>query len=299
MCVSGILTRTRSDSDVSTLTVDDSIADPMAAFAATITDRSSESSNSCTSTNFDSSMSSLDSQNSDVKFSAEQLQRESEDFHPGKKKRVVILNANHTGLLAAIYLLRRPGHSVTILSPTVDIGLLSLAELSRNRGTQVGLSDSGLAAIQAIPELWERYIRPFEMEAMDFVPDDAAANGARMTIDENYLCWALSKYLADNFTNKAGVNYFLSHMDKDPNAHEDETTNDFTAYYSVVTKQVGGPNNGNKNNKATTTRRGRSTGKKSSSDATGKDSKKAVLFRHWYEDEDDAVKTVEYDLLMQ
>ena len=53
--------------------------------------------------------------------------------------------------------------------------------------------------------------------------------------------------------------------------------------------------------KTTTTRRGRSTGKKSSDDATGKDSKKAVLFRHWYEDEDEnaAVKTVEYDLLTQ
>ena len=54
----------------------------------------------------------------------------------------------------------------------------------------------------------------------------------------------MSKYLADKFTNKAGVNYmyFLSHtcMDKDPHAHEDETASDFTAYYSVVTKQVGG-----------------------------------------------------------
>ena len=83
------------------------------------------------------------------------------------------------------------------------------------------------------------------MEAMDFVPDDTctAATGARVTIGENFLCWALSKYLADNFTNKAGVNYFLSHtcMDKDPHAHEDETASDFTAYYSVVTKQVGGP----------------------------------------------------------
>lgn len=302
MCVSGILTRTRSDSDVSTLTVDDSIADPMAAFAATITDASSSSSNSCTSTNFDSSMSSLDSQNSDVKFGQHRQQQAQSEFHAANnstKKRVVILNANHTGLLAAIYLMRRPGHSVTILSPTVDIGLLSRDELSRNRGTQVGLSDSGLAAIQAIPELWERYIRPFEMEAMDFVPDDMAANGARMTIDENYLCWALSKYLADNFTNKAGVNYFLSHMDKDPNAQEDQTANDFTAYYNVVTKQMGGPKGGNKNGKATTTRRRRSTGRKSSSEATGEESKKAVLFRHWYEDEDDAVKTVEYDLLMQ
>ena len=54
--------------------------------------------------------------------------------------------------------------------------------------------------------------------------------------------------------------------------------------------------------KTTTIWRGRSTGKKSSEDdAPGKDSKKAVFFRHWYEDEDedDAVKTVEYDLLMQ
>ena len=111
----------------------------------------------------------------------------------------------------------------------------------------------------------------------------------------------MSKYLADNFTNKAGVNYFLSHMDKDPNAQEDETANDFTAYYSVVTKLVGGPNSASKNanGKTTTNRRGRSTGKKSSSSATRKDSKKAVLFRHWYEDENDAVKTVEYDLLMQ
>ena len=63
------------------------------------------------------------------------------------------------------------------------------------------------------------------------------------------------------------------------------------------------PNNGNVTGKTTTIWRGRSTGKKSSDDATGKDSKRAVLFRHWYEDEDededDAVKTVEYDLLMQ
>ena len=88
-------------------------------------------------------------------------------------------------------------------------------------------------------------------------------------------------------------------MDKDPHAQEDETANDFTAYYSVVTKQVGGPNNGNMTGKTTTTRRGRGTGKKSSDDAPGKDFKKAALFRHWYEDEDDAVKTVEYDLLMQ
>lgn len=281
MCVSGILTRTRSDSDVSTLTVDDSIADPMTAF---VTDASSTSSIS-SSTVFDSSSASLDS---DLLC------------QPLTKKRIVILNSTHTGLLAAMYLLRRPGHSVTILSPTVDIGLLSLDELSRNRGTQVGLSDSGLAAIQAIPELWERYIRPFEMEAMDFVPDDAAATGARMTIDENYLCWALSRYLADNFPNKAGKKYFLSHMDKDPNAQEDESANDFTAYYSVLTRQVQSACG-----KTATTRRGRSTGKKSSknSDAHNNsktnNNSKAVVFRHWYEEEEDAATTVKYDLLMQ
>ena len=278
-----------SDSDVSNLAVDDSVAHQMSAL---ITDASSTSSASVT------SMESHDA-------SAHAPLSDLCSHLPSKKKRVVILNSNHTGLLAAIYFLRRPGHSVTILSPNIDVGLLSLSELALNRGTQIGLSDSGLAAIQAVPGLWEQYIRPYEMEAMDFVPAAACGGAARMTIDENYLCWALSKYLADHFTNKAHVNYFLSHMDKETTAQEDDDDddddddNDFTAYYSVVTTQAHPQND--KRAVTTTKRRRRSSRKKSPNDVNGdrNDSKRAVVFRHWYEDEDDAAKTVEYDLLMR
>jgi len=116
-----------SDSYVSNLAVDDSIADPMPAL---ITDASSTSSSPVTS---------MESHDASAHAPPCDL---CSHLPSKKKKRVVILNSNHTGLLAAIYFLRRPGHSVTILSPNIDMGLLSLSELALNRGAQIGLSDS-------------------------------------------------------------------------------------------------------------------------------------------------------------
>lgn len=120
----------------------------------------------------------------------------------------------------------------------------------------IGLSKSGLSAFHAIPELWEKYIKPIEFEAMDFLPGDSGV----MTIDENYLCWALSRYLQDNFVNKA--NGYAS-------ADEDDDANEFVAHFGVNA-------------------------------TLNKDDKTVVFRQWYDEDDEDANETrVEYDLLMQ
>mmetsp|Transcript_32892 Transcript_32892/g.72540 ORF Transcript_32892/g.72540 Transcript_32892/m.72540 type:complete len:225 (+) Transcript_32892:118-792(+) len=189
----------------------------------------------------------------------------SDSFGCGGKKRVVILDSTPSSLLAAIYLLRRPGHSVTLLSSTIDIGLMTPQELSRNRGSMTGLSKSGLSAFHAIPNLWEKYIRPIEFEAMDFLPDDSGA----MTIDENYLRWALSRYLRDNFVNKANLHKYQGSISDDDEDEEGEGSTEFVAHFGVKT---------NLDEKT-----------------------KTVSYRQWYdEDEEEAEDTtVQYDLLMQ
>lgn len=130
---------------------------------------------------------------------------------------VVICGAGPAGLLAAILLLRRnsnsnsspsaPKYHVTLVDPGTDYGKLDADGLNRARSWMIGLSSHGLSAIREVPNLYENYIHglgiditkavfglsknlKFELNAKDILPEDSA-----FTVDRNYICAALSRYL--------------------------------------------------------------------------------------------------------
>eukprot|EP00956_Cyclotella_meneghiniana_P021918 scaffold40636_cov64-Cyclotella_meneghiniana.AAC.3 len=133
------------------------------------------------------------------------------------RKRIVIVGAGPAGLLATIFLLRRnlqpseTKYHVTLVDPGDDYGKMDGEGLNRARSWMIGLSCHGLSAIREVPELYENYIKglgiditkariglykniKFEANAKDIMPDDSA-----FTVDRNYICAALSRYINDNF----------------------------------------------------------------------------------------------------
>lgn len=130
-------------------------------------------------------------------------------------KHVVIVGAGPAGLLATIFILRRnlqpsgTKYRVTLVDPGVDYGKLDSDGLNRARSWMIGLSCHGLSAIREVPDLYEKYIHglgidivkarmgltktiKFEFDAKDILPDDSA-----FTVDRNYICAALSRYIND------------------------------------------------------------------------------------------------------
>lgn len=139
---------------------------------------------------------------------------------------VVICGAGPAGLLAAILLLRRngnpgaPRYRVTLVDPGTDYGKLDADGLNRARSWMIGLSSHGLSAIREVPGLYENYIHglgiditkavfglsrklKFELNAKDILPEDSA-----FTVDRNYICAALSRYLNEQHGDDE---MFLSH----------------------------------------------------------------------------------------
>ena len=141
---------------------------------------------------------------------------------------VVICGAGPAGLLAAVLLLRRNTNAdanaqkyrVTLVDPGTDYGKLDAAGLHRARSWMIGLSSHGLSAIRTVPGLYEDYIHglgiditkavfglskklKFELDAKDFLEADSA-----FTVDRNYICAALSRYLNEKYGDD---DMFVSH----------------------------------------------------------------------------------------
>eukprot|EP00804_Cyclotella_cryptica_P022106 CCRYP_011607-RA/>CCRYP_011607-RA protein AED:0.05 eAED:0.05 QI:0/-1/0/1/-1/1/1/0/497 len=133
------------------------------------------------------------------------------------RKNVVIIGAGPAGLLATIFILRRnlqstqTKYNVILVDPGADYGMMDGDALNRARSWMIGLSCHGLSAIREIPDLYEKYIHglgidivkvrvglstriKFEFDASKLLPEDSA-----FTVDRNFICAALSRYINDNF----------------------------------------------------------------------------------------------------
>ena len=141
-------------------------------------------------------------------------------------KNVVVVGAGPAGLLTAILHLRRnltattPKYRVTLVDPGTDYGALDKDGLNRARSLMIGLSAHGLTAIKSVPDLYEKYLEglgihtthariglsksiKFDLDVKDILPKDVSA----FTVDRNYICAALSRYLKDHFApNERGSN---------------------------------------------------------------------------------------------
>jgi len=149
----------------------------------------------------------------------------SEDIRSGtgRKIRVLIIGAGPSGLLAAILLLRRnaaakleqspekPVYEITIVDPGIDHGDLDFANLRRRRSWMIGLSFHGIKAIRSVPGLYEDYVKASGVDLKNFtigltntfkievdltktLPPESV-----FSIDRNFICAALARYLNTNF----------------------------------------------------------------------------------------------------
>lgn len=143
-------------------------------------------------------------------------------------KRVVIVGAGPAGLLASIALLRRnvnqetPKYQVTLLDPGTNYGKLDEKGLQAKRSWMIGLSAHGLDAIRDVDGLYENYVRGLGIDIqhavigitpkykIEMTPEDAnITEDSAFTVDRNFICAALAKYLNERYlyaTNKKYVN---------------------------------------------------------------------------------------------
>jgi len=145
-------------------------------------------------------------------------------------KHVVVVGAGPAGLLAWILLLRRNSpdqvkYRVTLVDPGTDYGTLDADGLNRARSWMIGLSCHGLTAIRQVPDLYEQYIEAlgvhiqqavfgispklqFHLDVKDILPEGGDISA--FTVDRNYICAALSRYLNDKFPSGKVASNFTS-----------------------------------------------------------------------------------------
>ena len=137
--------------------------------------------------------------------------------------RVVIVGAGPAGLLAAILLLRRNlvetasrEYRVTLVDAGVDYGELEEHELKKFRSWMIGLSAHGLSSVREVPGLFENYIEKLGVQIgsatfgagkLKFTITLSEKEKAKLesfTVDRNYICAALARYLHDHYTTSTG-----------------------------------------------------------------------------------------------
>ena len=135
-----------------------------------------------------------------------------------KVTRVAIIGAGPAGLLAAILLLRRnldaassPGKSkyfVTLVDPGHDYGKLDAEGLKKSRSWMIGLTAHGIDALRQVPDLFEGYVEEHAVRLRSFIygvgstiqlPVPCNAKIKECTIDRNFICHALARYLNEHF----------------------------------------------------------------------------------------------------
>lgn len=131
--------------------------------------------------------------------------------------------------MAAIFLCRRKQsnnnvYEVTLVDPGVDYSTLD--DLSAVRSWMIGLSAHGLQAVKQIPGLYEDYIEGLGVtikratvvigSRLKFHPDlHGEGLETFFTVDRNFICAALSKYLNDNCELVAKYNTRALYVDVD------------------------------------------------------------------------------------
>ena len=193
----------------------------------------------------------------DIPSAAQEQEQEQEQQEQRKQtKKVLIIGAGPAGLLAAILFLRRNNNNsnnntryqVTLVDPGVDHGKLDAEGLKQKRSWMIGLSAHGLAAIRTVPHLFEDYVKQLGVDIqhatfgltstwrVDMNIERFIQKGVSVfTVDRNYICAALARYLNDHFLKDATTSIKMNGVDE-------SETNEFVSHYETTALFVDGEN---------------------------------------------------------
>ena len=97
---------------------------------------------------------------------------------------------------------------MTLVDPGRDYGKLDAEGLKKSRSWMIGLTAHGIDALRQVPNLFEGYVEEHAVRLRDFVygvgasirfPVPCDAKIKECTIDRNFICHALAKYLDEHF----------------------------------------------------------------------------------------------------